>query len=315
MKSILFASLLLLPSAIDAQGIIRDGFTGVKSIQLSTGSGDAVILRGTGPEVGLVIEYTYSDEVFKPKIRQSGDLLILEEDIANRGISMSRGSSTWTLTVPSGLDIRFSTGSGDLEVTGVDLNLNTSLGSGDVTLTRVNGEVRHASGSGDLDLNTFTGSVRSSTGSGDFNASTVNGTLTVATGSGDVDVDALNGAISASTGSGDVTLNGLTASGNIKIATGSGDIDIALSADPKGDISIAAGSGSSTLDMNGFAMIGDWTLQTSLNRGRVTAPFEFDATREVRSGGNRYREYTKTFDSSRQTVKISTGSGDILIRE
>ncbi len=315
MKSILFASLLCLPSAIVAQGIIRDGYSGVKSIQLSTGSGDAIILRGSGPEVGLVIEYTYSDEVFKPKIRQSGDLLVLEEDITNRVMSMSRGQSTWTLTVPAGLDIRFSTGSGDLEATGVDLNLNMSLGSGDVTLTRFTGDVRHASGSGDLDLHSFSGSLRSSTGSGDLSANNVNGTITVATGSGDVDVDDLSGAISASTGSGDVTLNGLTASGNIKVATGSGDIDIALSADPKGDISLAAGSGSSTLDMNGFAMIGNWTFQTSINRGSVTAPFEFDATREVRSGGNRYREYTKTFDSSRQTVKISTGSGDILIRE
>lgn len=312
MKSLLFASLLLLPSVVDAQGMIRDGFSGVKSIQLSTGSGDAVILRGTGPEVGLVIEYTYSDEVFKPKIRQSGDLLVLEEEIVNR-VMMSRGQSTWTLTVPPGLDIRFSTGSGDLEVSDLDVNLNLSSGSGDMSLERVNGDIRHASGSGDLDIDAFSGTLRSSTGSGDFSLSGSSGDLSVATGSGDVDVDGHIGALKAATGSGDVTVEDLVANGDIKIATGSGDIDVELSAEAKGEISLASGSGSNTLDLNGFAPKGEWVIQTSLNRGRVEAPFEFDSTREVRSNGNRYREYRKVFDGSSPSVKISTGSGEVII--
>jgi DUF4097 and DUF4098 domain-containing protein YvlB len=315
MKSILFASLLLLPSAIDAQGIIRDSYSGVKSIQLSTGSGDAIILRGSGPEVGLVIEYTYSDEVFKPKIRQSGDMLVLEEDIANRVMSVSRGQSTWTLTVPAGLDIRFSTGSGDLEVSDLDVNLNLSSGSGDMSLERVNGDIRHASGSGDLEIDSFSGTLRSATGSGDFSLSASNGDLSVATGSGDVDVDGHIGALKASTGSGDVTVEDLVANGDIKIATGSGDIDLELSAEAKGEISLASGSGANTLDLNGFAPKGEWIVQTSLNRGRVEAPFEFDSTREVRSNGNRYREYRKVFDESSPSVKISTGSGEVIILE
>lgn len=292
--------------------MIRDGFTDVKSIQLSTGSGDAVILRGNGPEVGLVIEYTYSDDVFKPKIRQSGDLLVLEEEIANR-LMMSRGQSTWTLTVPAGLDIRFSTGSGDLEVNDLDVNLNLSSGSGDVSLKRVNGEIRHASGSGDLDIDAFSGTLRSATGSGDFSLSGSSGDFSVATGSGDVDVDGHIGALKASTGSGDVTVEDLVANGDIKIATGSGDIDLELSAEAKGEIWLASGSGSNTLDLNGFAPKGEWVIQTSLNRRRVEAPFEFDSTREVRSNGNRYREYRKVFDGSSPSVKISTGSGEVII--
>jgi DUF4097 and DUF4098 domain-containing protein YvlB len=107
----------------------------------------------------------------------------------------------------------------------------------------------------------------------------------------------------------------LVANGDIKIATGSGDIDLELSAEAKGEISLASGSGANTLDLNGFAPKGEWIVQTSLNRGRVEAPFEFDSTREVRSNGNRYREYRKVFDGSSPSVKISTGSGEVIIVE
>ncbi len=91
------------------------------------------------------MEYTYSDDVFKPKIRQSGSILFLEEDFAGRN---NRGSSTWTLTVPDGLDVRFSTGSGDFRAENLQMNLKTSLGTGDVDLKRFTGDVSFSSGSG-----------------------------------------------------------------------------------------------------------------------------------------------------------------------
>lgn len=296
MKSILFASLLLLPTVVGAQGVIRDGFSGVSSIQLSTGSGDAVIVRGSGTEVGLVIEYTYSDDVFKPKIRQSGGQLILEEKIDSNWMS-GRGESTWTLTVPDGLEIRFSTGSGDLAI------------------RDIRGDVRHASGSGDLELVGFTGELRAATGSGDLSMANSTGKIDAATGSGDVDVDGHMGALKAATGSGDVSVAKLVANGNISLATGSGDIDVTLAADPKGDISMASGSGSSTLNLNGNSLAGELIMRTALNRGSIRAPFAFDSTEDIRSNGNRHRESRKRFDDSDQKVTISTGSGAAVIRE
>lgn len=314
MKSLLFASVLLLPGVVDAQGLIRDGFSGVKSIQLSTGSGNAVILRGEGADVGLVIEYTYSDSDFQPKIRQSGDLLVLEEKIEN-GLMSSRGQSTWTLTVPAGLDIRFSTGSGDIDINDIEATLRLSLGSGDVTLRDLRGEVRHASGSGDLELNGFTGSLRSATGSGDISIEASTGEIDAATGSGDVEVEGHMGALKAATGSGDVSVDELVANGEVSLATGSGDIDVSLSADPKGDIRLASGSGSSTLDLNGHALSGELIMRTSLNRGSIRAPFAFDSTEDIRSNGNRHRESRKRFGNADQTVTISTGSGAAVILE
>jgi DUF4097 and DUF4098 domain-containing protein YvlB len=296
MKSIVFASLLLLPSVVDAQGVIRDGFSGVTSIQLSTGSGDAVIVRGSGTEVGLVIEYTYSDDVFKPKIRQSGDQLILEEKIDGSWMSGS-GESTWTLTVPDGLDIRFSTGSGDLDI------------------RDIRADVRHASGSGDLAIVGFTGELRSATGSGDLSLTNSTGKIDAATGSGDVEVDGHMGALKAATGSGDVSVEKLVANGDISLATGSGDIDVSLASSPKADIRMASGSGSSTLILNGNALSGELVMRTALNRGSIRAPFEFDSTQDIRSNGNRHRESRKRFNDSDQTVTISTGSGAAVIRE
>jgi DUF4097 and DUF4098 domain-containing protein YvlB len=314
MKSLLFASVLLLPGVVDAQGLIRDGFSGVTSIQLSTGSGDAVILRGDGPDVGLVIEYTYSDAAFQPKIRQSGDVLILEEKIEN-GVMSARGQSTWTLTVPAGLDIRFSTGSGDIDITNIDATLRLSLGSGDVIMRDFRGEVRHASGSGDLDLRGFAGTLKTATGSGDISIGQSNGEIDAATGSGDVELGGHMGALKAATGSGDVSVDALVANGDVSLATGSGDIDVRLGADPKGDISMASGSGSSTLNLNGHSLSGELVMRTALNRGSIRAPFAFDSTEDIRSNGNRHRESRKRFGDSDQTVKISTGSGAAVIRE
>lgn len=314
MKSLLFASVLLLPGVVDAQGMIRDGFSGVKSIQLSTGSGDAVILRGEGADVGLVIEYTYSDEAFQPKIRQSGDVLVLEEKIVDR-MRSTRGQSTWTLTVPAGLDIRFSTGSGDIEINDVDGSFRLSLGSGDATVRNLRGELRHASGSGDLEIAGYAGSLRTATGSGDISIETSSGEIDAATGSGDVEIEGHMGALKAATGSGDVNVDELVANGDVSLATGSGDIDVSLSADPKGDIRLASGSGSSALDLNGHALSGELIMRTSLNRGSIRAPFDFDSTEEIRSNGNRHRESRKRFGNADQTVTISTGSGDAIIRE
>ncbi len=312
MKHLLPTLLLLsVPAFSSAQGVITNSFSDVTHIELSTASGDAIFVKGGGTTVELHLEYTFSDASFEPVIRQSGSMLILEEEFTQRN---NRGRSTWTLTIPDGLDIKFTTGSGDVEATNLLFNLRATLGSGDVSLSYVTGDIRFTSGSGDLDLKTYNGTLRATTGSGDIEASDVDGDVTITTGSGDVDVKGSNGSFRATTGSGDVSATDLVVMGDVKLTTGSGDILVSLAGELKGDLSLNTGSGSSELRRNGYELTGELVMRVGVRRGRIDAPFQFDRTDEIRNGGNRMIESIKVFGSSDQRVVIQSGSGNATIR-
>lgn len=312
MKSCLSILLLLaIPVVATAQGVITDSFSGVTRIELSTGSGDAVFVKGGGSTVDLHLEYTYSDNSFKPRFVQNGSTLVMSEEFTGRN---NRGRSTWTLTVPDGLDVRFSTGSGDFEASNLSMNLSTTLGSGDVSLSYVTGDVKFTAGSGDLDLFTYNGTLRSTTGSGDVTARDVDGDITITTGSGDVDIRGANGSLNATTGSGDVSALDFVSYGDVKLTTGSGDILVSLAGELKGDLTLSAGSGSSELRRNGHELTGELVMRAGERNGRIDAPFEFDSTEIIRNGGSRTRENIKVFGSSNQRVVIQTGSGSAIIR-
>lgn len=307
--SVLF--LLAIPVVATAQGVISDSFSGVTRIELSTGSGDAVFVKGGGSTVELHLEYTYSDSSFEPRIRQSGSTLFLEEEFSGRN---NRGRSTWTLTVPDGLDVQFSTGSGDVEVSNLVMDLHATLGSGDVSLSYVTGDIRFTAGSGDLTLKTYNGSLRATTGSGDVDAQDVDGDVTITTGSGDVDINGANGSLRITTGSGDVSARDFVALGEVKLTTGSGDVLVSLAGELKGDLSLTTGSGTSELRRNGHELTGELVMRAGERNGRIDAPFEFDSTEIIRNGGSRTRESIKIFGPSDQRVLIQTGSGSAIIR-
>ncbi len=311
MKPILTILLLFTATSLAAQGVITDSFSDVTHIELTTGSGDAIFVKGGGTTVDIHLEYTYSDASFEPVIRQSGNTLILEEEFSQRN---NRGRSTWTLTIPDGMDIKFTTGSGDVEATNLLFNLRATLGSGDVSLSYVTGDIRFTAGSGDLDLKTYNGTLRATTGSGDIEAYDVDGDVTITTGSGDVDVKGSNGSFRATTGSGDVSATDLVVMGDVKLTTGSGDILVSLAGELKGDLSLSTGSGSSELRRNGYELTGELIMRAGVRNGRIDAPFAFDSTKEIRDGGNRLIESIKVFGSSDQRVLIQSGSGSAIIR-
>lgn len=298
-------------SLASAQSVITDSFTDVTHIELSTGSGDAVFVKGGGSTVELHLEYTYSDSSFEPRIQQNGSTLVLEEEFSRRN---NRGRSTWTLTIPDGLDVKFTTGSGDVEANNLVLNLRATLGSGDVSLSYVTGDIRFTSGSGDLELKTYNGTLRATTGSGDIDARDVDGDITVTSGSGDVDIRGANGSLLATTGSGDVSALEFASQGDVTLTTGSGDILVSLASALMGDLSLSSGSGTSELRRNGHELTGKLVMRASVRRGRIDAPFRFDSTEDVRNGGNRVTESIKIFGSSDQRVLIQTGSGSAIIR-
>ena len=180
---------------------IEKSFDGISSIDLSTASGDCVIKKGSTDAVQVKVTYTYDDDDYTPKMEQSGSRLGLEEKFHARN---TRGSSKWELTVPDGLEIEFSSGSGDL------------------ALSDLKGEMDYNSGSGDAHIDDFEGELKGNSGSGDFHLKNVKGEIKINSGSGDHHISDSELLAKANTGSCEVEVN--DSKGGFKLNTGSGDV-------------------------------------------------------------------------------------------
>src|SRR5579859_4449118 len=163
-KSALFVALsAFVISAVQGQKLSKT-FSGIKKISLSTASGSCKLIKGTTNEVQVNVSYTYSSSDYQPVMEQDGGTLELKEDFAQRG-SYS-GSSSWELTIPDNMEIRFNSGSGNLEATNMAVRFRGNTGSGDYVWKSVTGESDINTGSGDITIENFRGDIDLSTGSG-----------------------------------------------------------------------------------------------------------------------------------------------------
>jgi DUF4097 and DUF4098 domain-containing protein YvlB len=328
---------------VNAENTVVKTFDGIEAISIRTSSGDTVVRRSASDQVTVTVEYTYSDEVFRPVFKQNDTMLDIHEEFLKR--SIGRGRSAWTLEVPDNIDMKFGTGSGDLKVDSVMLDLKSSVGSGKVALTQVTGDIRISVGSGRVVLRDVNGEVAVKGGSGDAELKDIVGNVRVSAGSGDIDIDNLDGSLDANTGSGRIRVNRSSGDGDIdagsgnvrlqamtgafKVNIGSGDIiaramsftgpssfdsgsgeaDIEIASALDHDISIQSGSGDATLDFNGNPIEGEIEMSANKRRGRISAPIAFDQEYEEHWGsGTTLVKKAKIGDKDIQ-VLISTGSG------
>src|SRR5687768_15877950 len=140
MKKILSVSLLLsiATCSFAQEKTIEKTFSNVKSIQLGTGSGDIVINRSNSGNVDMTVRHSF-DEGFTPTIEQNNGKLILKEEFSTENHS---GNSTWTLAIPDNISLKVNTGSGNINLENVQVDLESSQGSGDIEISRVTGEDR-----------------------------------------------------------------------------------------------------------------------------------------------------------------------------
>lgn len=297
-----------------AQQTINKSFNGVKNIRLSTASGNGTIKKGTGNEVKVTLEYTFDDEIYKPTFEQDGDRLIIDERF-ERSRSV-RGYAEWTLEIPDGLELEFKTGSGNIEVVGLEINVLAKSGSGNIEMTDVTGEFRMNTGSGNIDLANVKGENQGNTGSGNIRLDRVEGNSDFNTGSGSIRGRSVSGAMDFNTGSGNITIDGATIQGNSRMNTGSGNAEVILEGELNFDLSLNTGSGNSILDFNGTAIAGEFRMEAS-SKSDIRAPFEFDRVSEKESGWRNSKRYTKEAKVGNKDIQIviSTGSGVSQVRK
>jgi hypothetical protein len=306
----------LLAVAISAQGQkTSKTFTGIKKISLSTSAGNCKLIKGTSNEVQVSVTDTYSTDNFKPIMEQDGSTLELKEDFAKRG-SYS-GSSSWEITIPDNMDVRFSSGSGNFEAASIAVKISGNTGSGNYKWKSIKGDSRINTGSGDIFIEDSNGEIDLNTGSGNVDIVKAEGDLHANSGSGKINLASVKGKISANVGSGDIIGKDVVLTGRGNFNSGSGDVEIKLASSLTNAISINSGSGDAVLDFNGNKINGKVVMTVSKKHGKIVAPFPFDKTEELSDHGDDNVRIQKTaqLGTGDVEIKISSGSGTAEIRK
>ena len=313
---------------------VHKKFEGVKSVSLGTVSGDCVVKTHKSGEVLVDIEYDVEPEgSFVYRMNERGDKLVLEEDWeSRRGGSMS-GEVMWTLTVPEGMDIKFSTASGNLSVTGpvgrvkastasgdieiVDAkgDMDVSTASGEVLLRNVAGEKEVSTASGDIRIENSNDDIDLSTASGRIEASGIAGDAKMSTASGEIDVTDSKGAFALSCASGEITAKGITIEGESRFSTASGSVMIILAEASAYDINMSTASGDVTLDYNGKPVKGYFEFEARKRRGHISSPIDFENEEEYERNGDTYVRKSFSVGGKSPSIYLSTASGSIVLKK
>ena len=109
-------------------------FSGIEEIEMSISSGDVTFDKSQGTAVEIKMQHTY-DFDYQPVIKKTGDRLTIKEDRKTMPNSYS-GSAEWTILIPNDSEIEFNTGSGDIEISNVNVECEMNSGSGDFDLQK-----------------------------------------------------------------------------------------------------------------------------------------------------------------------------------
>ncbi len=309
MKHSIFASILLflVTVAFGQEKTENKTFKNIKSIRLSTASGDITIKKSASAETKVNVRYSYDDDEYTVVMEESEGRLVLEEKF-DRG--SHSGNSFWTLEVPDNTSLKLNSGSGNIVITDLTADVRSNTGSGDIELTAVKGELDFNTGSGDATLERMDGELKLNTGSGNISLRDSKGIYDLNAGSGDIRFDKVSGEFEVNTGSGDIKANSVTIAGSSKFNTGSGNATVSLGGDLKSSISVNSGSGDSRLEFNGRPISGTVVMTANKSGGDIVAPFKFDKEETIDNGGSQ-KQIRKTAKVGDQdiTIRIGTGSG------
>jgi DUF4097 and DUF4098 domain-containing protein YvlB len=232
--------------------------SGTPQLDVSTGSGDIRITRGSGSRIKIHgrihVKHDGSQEQARqiaanPPIEQSGQTIRVGQHQEHwRGISID-----YQIEAPAGTVLAANSGSGDIVDEGVGQNAKIQTGSGDIHATGLQGPFSVMTGSGDI--------VAEQSGEGDVVAQT---------GSGDIELKDIHGGFRGQTGSGDIRASG-TPSATWDLQTGSGSVDLQTGNAPLTlDASTASGEVNSGHEMMMQGSFDKHHVKGTLNGGGPT---------------------------------------------
>jgi len=273
---------------------------GAPNVSVATGSGYVHVYSGPDSQVHVIgrvhvrpglFDWLGGDAdsrvkqiVADPPIKQSGNTITIGPKRSDSSL-FNNVAIDYEITTPSGTILKAETGSGDLEIGGIEGTVNAETGSGEMKVDNIGAN------------------ARLETGSGSIHAINVHGAATLQTGSGNLDLD-LSGAgdVKAQTGSGSIRIHGV--SGGLHAEAGSGNIDVA--GNPTDEWRLESGSGSVTAHVGSAAK---FSLNAETGSGSV------HVDQPLLSQGTLDRQHVVgTVNGGGPTIRVTTGSGNIEIR-
>jgi DUF4097 and DUF4098 domain-containing protein YvlB len=295
-----------------AEGTFDRTYTvqGPVQLEVSTGSGDVKITTVTGNEVrihGEIHAHGWSSDeahahlreiAANPPISQENNLIRVGGNQRMRNFSID-----YTIEVPAATELHCGTGSGDIQVNGIQGPATFTSGSGNIQASGIGNDVQVTAGSGDIALSDVQGQVQVGTGSGDISVHDAKGAVRLHTGSGKLDIAAPNDAVVAETGSGDVIVNGAHA--DLRVRTGSGEVQIDGNPAESSYWDLHASSGDVTLHVPGGA---SFRLYARTGSGDIDAGIPI-----VLEGTSAKHELRARIGDGKGRVEVETSSGKITL--
>jgi Putative adhesin len=315
--ALVMTGFLALPAAAVDEGSFERSLsvTGAVNLEITTGSGGIDIRSGSANRIQVTARIRASVNWFgdsgdvearikrieaNPPIQQSGnDVRIghIDDPELRRNISIS-----YEVIVPAETRLQAHTGSGSLQVEGIQGPVEAGTGSGGVQVSDISSAVRADTGSGNIKLDHIKGNVRAKAGSGSIHASDVAGGFEGYTGSGQVTLEqTAPGSVHVDTGSGGVELRGVR--GSLEAKTGSGSIRAEGS--PTGAWTLHTGSGGIRLKFPSDAAF-DLYVHTGSGSLSVGPPV-------TEQGSQGHKEIRGKVHGGGVSVEAETGSGSIEI--
>ncbi len=280
-------------SATERQEITKT-FNRKESIDMRFVSGDCHIKKGSSDKIQVHLVYRINPpDAFEPEFKEKSDKLVLKEHFHGS----SSGSSTWTLTVPDGIEIQFKSASGDFEITDLKCEIKVNTASGDVSIENSGQE---------FDVNTASGDVTIDNSKGEFDINTA---------SGEISGSKVTGEFSFNTASGDIDGKEILIEEESSFNAASGDVYVELAKNSVYDLKISSASGDAILNYNGNTIEGYFEFIAKVRNGRIKSPFKFEKEEEFYRNDQLYarKSFTKGKDTPR--IYISTASGKAELRE
>ncbi|HEY4380866.1 MAG TPA: DUF4097 family beta strand repeat-containing protein [Acidobacteriaceae bacterium] len=296
----LLALSLLLPaaSALAADGNFDKSFgvNGTTTLTIATGAGYIHVYPGSDTEVhikghvhanrgwfGGNQDARVNEIVASPPIVQNGNTITAQSRHADSDL-FSNISIDYDITAPRSAVLKTHTGSGSIEVGGMQALVSAESGSGSIHVDNIGPNARITTGSGHIQAGNVHGAATLQTGSGSMELQlTASGDIKAQTGSGSIHIDGVSGGLRAGTGSGSIEVGG-NLTDEWRLQTGSGNIHLHLV--PEAHFTLNASAGSGTIHLKQPIL-----AQGDINRHHITG--------SVNGGG--------------PTLRASTGSGSITL--
>ena len=191
----------------------------------------------------------------------------------------NRGSSTWIITVPEGTEIEFSSASGGMMV------------------------------------EDYTGELHGNTASGAYELINCKGLFELSTASGSYDIENCQGEFNIHSASGNIDVTGVIITEESQFGSASGNVRVTLGATPEHDLNLSTASGRAVLDYDGNKMVGFFEMTARYDKGRISAPFEFNTVENYRRHGQRYVTKSFTKETDQPFITIETASDRATLKK